>query len=58
MSKTCQRPGTGETSIEPTGYHGPETNIFLNIVAAAGLTDLLAPSPTESTSSETEHGQI
>jgi hypothetical protein len=51
-----QRPTTGETLTEPTGYHGLETNTFLNIVEAAGLTELPVQSLTESTSSETELG--
>jgi hypothetical protein len=42
--------------MEPTGFHGPETNTFLNTVVAAGLMVLPVQLPTESTSPETEHG--
>jgi hypothetical protein len=44
--------------MEPTGFHGPETNTFLNTVVAAGLMALPVPLPIELTSSETELGLI
>lgn len=44
--------------MEPTGFHGPEINTFLNTVVAAGLMVLPVPLPTESISSETELGLI
>lgn len=43
--------------MEPTGYHGPEINTFQLIVEAVGLMVLQALLLTESTLSETEHGQ-
>jgi len=44
--------------MELTGYHGLEINTFLNIVEVVGLTEQPAQLLTESTSLETEHGQI
>ncbi len=58
MLKTYQRSGIGEMSMEPIGFHGAETSTFPSTVAAAGLMLLQVPLPTESTSPETEHGQI
>jgi hypothetical protein len=57
ISRTCQKLMTGEMSMEPIGCHGPETNTFLNTVEVVGLMDLQVQLLTESTLSETEHGQ-
>lgn len=50
--------GTGETSMAQIASLGPETNTFLSTVAAAGPMQPPPPSPTESTSPETELGPI
>ena len=52
-----QRPGIGEMSTTPTGFHGQEINTSPNTAAAVGLMVPLHQLLTESTSSETELGQ-
>ncbi len=56
MYKTCQKLGTGEILTTPTGSHGLEINIFLNIAEVVGLMELQALLLIELTLLETELG--